>query len=368
MGPFQLYTDERGKYLISNVIVTINKMGAGARIEKAVLDISGSKVTAVIRDKIDRGVKMTKKKARAVSDKTKDQAQVLMYKARMVLYNSVATVLTFMLIVALSFFFYGTFYYAYMPLQVHEHPINLQFQPCADNPGVCSYPNASMQLNKKIRLMTGQPYSISLKLDVPDSTVNQNVGMFMSCMKIHMQDSKSVDSCQSAILEFRSQFLIYLETLVFSPFLVSGTSSQKQWLTVDYFNKYFDDPHNPASRADITIQSRFLQVYAATVLIHAEFSGLRHIIYHHPWISTAVGVCGNFILLSTIILISWTRFFTTDDEPSREEMLRSGLIGDLDNDLNDTDEDSAFYDRQMNDEADPTNQDNEINALVENLD
>lgn len=344
-------------------------MGAGARIEKAVLDISGSKVTAVLRDKIDRGVKMTKKKARAVSDKTKDQAQVLMYKFRMMVYNSVATVLTFMLIVALSFFFYGTFYYAYMPLQVHEHPINLQFQPCADNPGVCSYPNASMQLNKKIRLMTGQPYSISLKLDVPDSTVNQqNVGMFMSCMKIYMQDSKSVDSCQSAILEFRSQFLIYLETLVFSPFLVSGTSSQKQWLTVDYFNKYFDDPHNPASRADITIQSRFLQVYAATVLIHAEFSGLRHIIYHHPWISTAVGVCGNFILLSTIILISWTRFFTTEDEPSREEILRSGLIGDLDNDLNDTDEDSAFYDRQMNDDADPTNQDNEINALVENLD
>jgi len=343
-------------------------MGAGARIEKAVLDISGSKVTAVIRDKIDRGVKMTKNKAKSVSDKTKDQAQILMYKFRMMIYNSVATVLTFMLIVALSFFFYGTFYYAYMPLQVHEHPINLQFQPCADNPGVCSYPNASMQLNKKIRLMTGQPYSISLKLDVPDSTINQNVGMFMSCMKVHMQDSKFVDSCQSAILEFRSQFLIYLETLVFSPFLVSGTSSQKQWLTVDFFDKYFDDPHNPASSADIQIQSRFLQVYAATVLIHAEFSGLRHIIYHHPWISTAVGVCGNFILLSTIILISWARFFTTEEEPSREEMLRSGLIGDLDNDLNDSDEDHVYNNRQMSDEADATSQDNEINTLVENLD
>ena len=32
-----------------------------------------------------------------------------------------------------------------------------------------------------------------------------------------------------------------------------------------------------------------VQVYSTTLLVHAEFSGLRHIMFHHPWISSAAG-------------------------------------------------------------------------------
>ena len=42
--------------------------------------------------------------------------------------------------------------------------------------------------------------------------------------------------------------------------------------------------------------------------IHAQLSGLRHIMYHHPWISTMAGVLANILTLTVIILISWSRF------------------------------------------------------------
>jgi len=305
-------------------------MGAGARIEKAVLGISaeGSKMSAVIKDKIDEGVKMTKKRAQSVAGRTRNKAENLMFKVKMMIFNSIATLLTFVLIVALSLFFYGTFYYAFMPLQIYEEPINFQFQPCDNEPGVCSFPNASIELNRKIKLMAGLPYSISLRLEVPESTVNQNLGMFMTCMNLELQDKKEIQSCKSSILQFRSSFLIYLETLAFSPFLVSGTSSQKQYVVVNSFPKFYDDLKNPAAWAHIQIQSKFIQIYSAEVLVHAEFSGLRHIIYHHPWISTCIGVGGNFILLSTILLLSWSRLFASDNTETYGNE-GSGLLGDI---------------------------------------
>merc|ERR1719337_628382 len=70
-----------------------------------------------------------------------------------------------------------------------------------------------------------------------------------------------------------------------------------------------DDPHSPATNIDLEIRSKFFQVYSASLQVHAEFSGLRRILYRHPWFSTVVGVSSNMIILSIIILISWTTFF-----------------------------------------------------------
>ena len=51
----------------------------------------------------------------------------------------------------------------------------------------------------------------------------------------------------------------------------------------------------------------FVQVYNTQLLVHAEFSGLRHIMYHHPWLSTTAGILSNILILTIIMLISWTR-------------------------------------------------------------
>ncbi|XP_023338551.1 seipin isoform X2 [Eurytemora carolleeae] len=252
----------------------------------------------------------------------------VMSSSKRILYNAIASVLTFVLIISISVFMYGTFYYAYMPLEIHEEPVNLQFLPCTDQVGICSYPNATVNLHPKIKLMTGQPYSVSVRLELPDSTFNQELGMFMSCLEVLKNDKNLETSCKSSILEFRSPLLRYLETFMFSPFLLTGTSSQKQWVTINFFRKFMDDPHNLANRMFFEIKSKHIQVYSTTLLVHAEFSGLRHIMFHHPWISSAAGILSNIVVLSLVILISWSRLFTEDEEYYLQHY-DSGLHGEI---------------------------------------
>jgi len=298
-------------------------MGAGKRKE-----VAGKTMTTTIKDKLGHGVDLTKKKAHIVVGQTKNKAENIVMRVIRMIYSSIESFLTFVLIVALSVFLYATFYYTFMPLQLQKHPVRLQFEPCRDGPGVCSYPNASVSLNKKIILSKGQPYSISLGLEVPESTKNLDLGMFMACMDIDLEDGSQVSSCQYGLLEFKSQFLNYLETFVLAPLFVSGTSKQKQQVLINFFSGYFDDPQNSATNAHIQIQSKYLQVYSSEVLIFAEFTGLRRILIDHPWFSSCAGVFGNFILLSAIILSS--RFGSTEF-PSEEvddiDQQKSGLQG-----------------------------------------
>jgi len=305
----------------------------------------GKTMTSAIKDRIGNGVDLTKKKAGIVVGRTKNKAENIVMRLIRMIYSSIESFLTFALIVALSVFLYATFYYTFMPLQLQKHPVRLQFEPCRDGPGICSYPNASVPLNKKIKLSQGQPYSISLGLEVPESIKNQDLGMFMACMDIDMEDGSNVSSCQYGLLEFKSQFLSYLETFVLAPLFVSGTSKQKQQVAINFFSGYFDDPQNSATNAHIQIQSKYLQIYSSEVQIFAEFTGLRRILIDHPWFSSCAGVFGNFILLSAIILSS--RFGSTDfpsDEGDDIASQKSGLQGRVceESDLDSSDEDDIL--------------------------
>ena len=42
--------------------------------------------------------------------------------------------------------------------------------------------------------------------------------------------------------------------------------------------------------------------------------GLRYIMHRHPWISAFVGVGSNLAMLVMIMLVSWTRFLTGEDQ------------------------------------------------------
>ena len=111
---------------------------------------------------------------------------------------------------------------------------------------------------------------------------------------------------------------------MFSPFLLLGTTTQRQWINIHYFTDFIDDPSAPASQIVVELQSRHIQVvaltvwfgmvmisvqvYSARLQVHAELSGLRHIMYHHPWISSVSGIIANITVLTTIILISYTRY------------------------------------------------------------
>merc|ERR1712112_583145 len=243
---------------------------------------------------------------------TKIKATQLAKTSQKAVYSLLSTLLTATLVISASLFLYGTFYYAYMPKEVHESGVNFEFTPCEDTPAMCSFPKATIDTRRQ-KLMTGQPYSINMLLEVPDSPNNHAMGMFMSCINMRTAEGKTIrEVCKSNILEYRSDLLRVLETFVFSPLLLTSTTTQRQWISINYFREFMDDPHSPATHIDLEIRSRHVHVYSATLQVHAEFTGLRAIIYHHPWLSTLMGVSSNIFILSVIILISWARFIAPE--------------------------------------------------------
>merc|ERR1712025_380224 len=110
-------------------------------------------------------------KVRSAMTDTMSKSKVFADKTSHVLMSLLSTILTCVLVLALSVFLYATFYYAYMPMEMHHIPVHLQFQPCEDMNARCSFPSAQLRLSRNQKLHQGQTYSISLKLEIPDSPV-----------------------------------------------------------------------------------------------------------------------------------------------------------------------------------------------------
>jgi len=236
-------------------------------------------------------------------------AEVLAGKTADLINSALSTFLTITLVLALSVFLYGTFYYAYMPVDLRKLPINFQFQPCEDTRLRCSHPLGEIRLERAQKLLQGQSYSMSISLELPDSLQTEDHGMFMTCLTISSSAGHRIgQSCKASLAEYRSPLLRTMETLTYSPALLTGLSSQKQLININFFNNFQTDPHTPAEVITVEVQSKHLQLAQASLEIHAELRGLRFLMYRHPWISALCGVTSNIVILTSIILISWARF------------------------------------------------------------
>ena len=188
--------------------------------------------------------------------------------------------------------------------------------------------------------MTGQPYSVSVALELPESPVNLDAGMFMACLSMRSSQGEVVASeCRATMLRYRSERLRIMETIVFAPALLSGKKqvhtvvelllnkvkvkahrersfvlhlcigywSEKQWLEVEFFPSYSDDPLSPATHLELRLLSRRVEVYAAEFRVRARFSGLRRIMHDYPVASAVAGCSLNMAFLSAVVLLSYFR-------------------------------------------------------------
>lgn len=66
------------------------------------------------------------------------------------------------------------------------------FRSCDEKKGICSYPQANVQLTKKQQLlMVGQPYKVNLHLEMPESPANKELGKVSNCIA----DSRRMFNC-----------------------------------------------------------------------------------------------------------------------------------------------------------------------------
>ena len=85
------------------------------------------------------------------------RAEELFGIGKTVLYQSVMVFLTSGLLLGIAIFMYGSFYYAFVPLPIHQGPVHLIFEPCQEKMGKCGYLNASINLSERNPiLMTGK--------------------------------------------------------------------------------------------------------------------------------------------------------------------------------------------------------------------
>ena len=88
----------------------------------------------------------------------------------------------------------------------------------------------------------------------------------------------------------RSELLRGIETMSYSPMLLSGVTTQKQWLTITYLEDYSDNIENQAAGVTIELLSTYIQIYSAKLQIHPQLFGLKSVIYHHPWAASTFGI------------------------------------------------------------------------------
>ncbi|KAG8437985.1 hypothetical protein GDO86_008610 [Hymenochirus boettgeri] len=158
-------------------------------------------------------------------------------------------------------------------------------------------------------LMNGQPYRISLELELPESSVNQDLGMFMVTMSCYTRGGKQISyTARSAMLHYKSPLLHTLETFALSPFLLTGLSEQKQSVEVELYPEYRENSYSPTVGAVIQVQSLRIQMYSAELRVYAYFTGLRYLLYNFPVISAVIGISSNFVFLGVLALLSYLQW------------------------------------------------------------
>ncbi|KAM8939242.1 seipin [Pelodytes ibericus] len=241
-----------------------------------------------------------------------EEVCVLMFRRiRRIVLQAGILVFAVLLILWVSVFLYGSFYYSYMPTVKYSTPVHYRYSSSCDPPvGIlCSFPTANVSFLKNNRdrvLMHGQPYRISMELQLPESSVNQDLGMFMISMSCYTRGGKQISyTARSAILLYKSPLLRMIETFAGLPLLLVGLSEQKQSLEVELFSEYREDSYVPTTGAVIQIESLRIQIYKAELRVHAHFTGLRYLLYNFPITSAVIGISSNFIFLSTLLMLSY---------------------------------------------------------------
>ncbi|XP_060904269.1 seipin-like [Labrus mixtus] len=266
--------------------------------------------------------RVTKKLLRAVI--------TMMKRFRLRILQIILVVFVVFLLLWIAAFLYGSFYYSYMPQAAFSTAVHYYYRTDCESPASfsCSYPvaNISLMRNNRHVMTFGQAYTISLQLDMPDSPVNQELGMFMiktACFSREGEKTASsarstsqllsASSSRFSMLRYRSDLLKQLGTLLFLPAFLSGVSEQKQVLEVELYSEYIDDPYSPSVTAIIEILSNKVQIYSSQLLIHAHFTGIRYLLFNFPLTSALVGVFSNFSFLSFLFILSYLRLLLKVD-------------------------------------------------------
>lgn len=227
----------------------------------------------------------------------------------------------------LAFFLYGTFYYAYMPTELHTKPVYLDYGLCDrfDGSEACPFPQTNISLIKhpgQERLfMPGQKYHVRLDMDMPQSPVNENLGVFMiKIQTFSKSDEITSKSSRPAMIRYRSPLLKMINVVFLAPLYLTGYTEEKQNLQVNLMDDFVDNAYKPTIKIGLEVRAKKIETYAAVLKVHAQFTGLRYLMFYWPVSSVVVSVISNFCFLTVLTMMMWQQCVGyLIDDPSLDE-------------------------------------------------
>lgn len=213
---------------------------------------------------------------------------------------------------------YVLFYLMYMPKSTILKPVHMQYSKICDDEKICdlqsmtspfhSFPMAHLQLKRNQLMMVNQPYYINLKLELPETPRNLDLGIFMVCIDMKdKENSLKSHACRSTMLRYNSPLLGKIKKFFFLPFYLLNFREEKQDLNIEMYSKYIDST-NSVTDIYVEIQSKVVEFYSVTIHISAHFTGLRYLIFNFPTISAIVGITINFLVLIITTLLLWYHY------------------------------------------------------------
>lgn len=190
-------------------------------------------------------------------------------------------------------------------------PIHMQFKTCYSDKGLCDYPSAHVKLTKNQQLlMIGQKYKMVVDVDLPESPANENIGMFMLCIRLSDKFGYLVSSsCRSSRLKYKSRLYRIIHTLFMVPFYLTGFSSEKQEVQLEMYTDFEDDQLHPISDIYFEMLDHDIQIYSAKIKIIANLSGLRYLMFHWPILSSFLGIGSNLLFVFFVFSMSWRHIY-----------------------------------------------------------
>ena len=78
----------------------------------------------------------------------------------------------------------------------------------------------------------------------------------MSCVQLLSQHKRKIvhNSCQSAMLKYKSELARMVELIFKWPALLTGYTEEKQWVDVELLDEFLDDPLNPAVKLEFQVR------------------------------------------------------------------------------------------------------------------
>ncbi|BFZ58735.1 hypothetical protein PYCC9005_005800 [Savitreella phatthalungensis] len=199
------------------------------------------------------------------------------------LLNSVALVGSLTALLGVSALSFIIFYYYNVPAHQVLMPVHLQFHGDA--------PWAKLDLPfSPNKLLTGQPYDISIDIALPDSPNNHQIGNFMVSLEFFAGvagesdgDVPLIASSRPNILRYKSPAIHWSGTVLKAGAVLGGWTREEQHLSTRLYEGYtFDAGWRSSSHyARISLSSPELAVYSCSLRFQSRLQGLAWWLYNY---------------------------------------------------------------------------------------